>query len=310
MPPTGAAVTAPDRARLLRLATWASLAVAGILIAAKLGAWLATGSLAMLSSLLDSTLDLVASGIAWFAVRHAMVPADREHRFGHGKAEALAAFAQAGFILASALGLFIAAGERLAHPEPVTHEDVGLAVTGLAIALTVALVLFQRHVVRRTGSMAVGADSLHYLGDLLSNLVVAATLLGAVWLRVDWLDAAGAIVIALYLLFNVRGLLNRSLDVLMDRELPQDERERIEAVVLAQPGVGEVRDLRTRSSGTTRFIQLHAGLDPGTSLTEAHRRGLAIEAAIQAHFPGAEIILHLDPMGVEHAPPPFVRATE
>lgn len=310
MPSGAPAATGEARARLLRLATWASLAVAGVLIVAKLGAWLATGSLAMLSSLLDSSLDLVASGIAWFAVRHAMVPADREHRFGHGKAEALAAFAQAGFILASALGLFIAAGERLAHPQAVTREDLGLAVTGLAIVLTLALVAFQRHVVRRTGSMAVGADSLHYLGDLLSNLVVAATLLGAAWLRLPWLDAAGAIAIALYLLFNVRGLLSRSLDVLMDHELPHDERERIKAIVLAQPGVGEIRDLRTRSSGTTRFVQLHVGLDPATSLTEAHRHGLEIENAIHADFPEAEIILHLDPLGVEHAPPPFARATE
>jgi ferrous-iron efflux pump FieF len=302
-------MTDASRTRLLHLATWASLAVAGVLIMAKLGAWLATGSLAMLSSLLDSTLDLVASGIAWFAVRHAMVPPDHEHRFGHGKAEAVAAFAQAGFIMASALGLFIAAGERLAHPQPVAHEDLGLAVTALAIGLTIALVAFQHYVVRRTGSMAVGADSLHYLGDLLSNLVVVATLLGALWLRIDWFDAAGTIVIALYLLFNVRGLLRRSLDVLMDHELPHDERERIKAIVLAQPAVGEIRDLRTRSSGATRFIQLHVGLDPATSLTEAHRRGLEIEAAIQVEFPEAEIILHLDPWGVEHAPPSFARVT-
>jgi ferrous-iron efflux pump FieF len=270
-----------------------------VLIGAKLLAWLFTGSVAMLSSLVDSTLDLLASGIAWFAVRQSLTPADREHRFGHGKAEALAAFVQAGFILASALGLGLAAGDRLLHPQPVVREEVGLAVTGLAIVLTLALVAFQRHVVRRTGSMAIGADSLHYFGDLMSNLTVAATLLITVRLDAPWLDAAGAILIGFYMLFGVRGVLRRSLDVLMDHELPEDQRERIKTIVRAHPKVRDVHDLRTRSSGTTRFIQLHVEFDPTTSLMEAHRQGDEIEAAIHADFPEAEIILHLDPHGVE-----------
>ncbi len=290
-----------SRSRLMRLATWASMAVAAVLISAKLLAWLASGSVAMLSSLVDSSLDLLASGIAWFAVRQALTPADREHRFGHGKAEALAAFAQAGFILASALGLILAAGDRLMQPQAVQHEDAALAVTGLAIVLTMALVLFQRHVVRRTGSMAVGADSLHYAGDLASNLTVAATLVLAAKFDAPWLDAAGAILIALYLLLGVRALLKRSFYVLMDHELPETERERIKAIVRGHPAVRDLHDLRTRSSGMTRFIQLHVELDPGTSLAEAHRKGEEIEAAIHADFPEAEIILHLDPHGVMEA---------
>jgi ferrous-iron efflux pump FieF len=300
-PGAGAAVASASRSRLMRAATWASLSVAGILIAAKLLAWLATGSVVMLSSLVDSSLDLLASGIAWLAVRHALTPADREHRFGHGKSEALAAFAQAGFILASALGLALAAGDRLLHPQAIARGEIGLAVTALAIVLTSALVMFQRYVVRRSGSMAIAADSMHYMGDLLSNLAVAATLLAATWFDAPWLDSVGAMAIAAYLLIGVRGLLRRSLDVLLDHELPEVERDRIKAIVRGFPGVRDMHDLRTRTSGSTRFIQLHVELDPTTSLMAAHEAGDAIEAAILADFPQAEIILHLDPHGVEEA---------
>jgi ferrous-iron efflux pump FieF len=284
-----------SRSRLLRLATWASTAVAAILIIAKLLAWLTTGSIAILSSLVDSALDLLASAIAWVAVRYALEPADREHRFGHGKAEALAAFAQAGFILASVFGLLLAAGDRLLNPQPVQHEEIGVAVIGLAIALTTALVLFQHQVVRRTGSLAVGADRLHYLGDLLSNLVVAATLVLAVRFDAAWLDGAGAILISLYLLLGLRRLVQGSLHVLMDHELPEAQRERIKEIVRAHPAVRGFHDLRTRSSGTTRFIQIRIELDAATSLMEAHSQGDQIEAAILAEFPEAEIILHFDP---------------
>jgi ferrous-iron efflux pump FieF len=275
------------------------MGVAAVLIGAKVLAWLVTGSVVMLSSLVDSSLDLVASGIAWIAVRAALVPADREHRFGHGKAEAVATFAQAGFILASALGLGLAAADRLLHPQPIRHEEVGLAVTGLAIVLTVGLVAFQHYVVRHTGSMTIGADSLHYAGDLLANLTVAASLAATVWFDLPWLDVAGAVLIAIYLLTGVGSLLRRSLDVLMDHELPESERDRIKIIVRAHPAVCDVHDLRTRSSGSTRFIQMHVELDPATSLVEAHRRGDEIEAAIRADFPDAEIILHLDPYGIE-----------
>ncbi|MCW5748592.1 MAG: cation diffusion facilitator family transporter [Alphaproteobacteria bacterium] len=298
-PAAGPASASASRSRLMRLATWASLSVAAVLIVAKLVAWLATGSVVMLSSLVDSSLDLLASGIAWFAVRQALTPADREHRFGHGKAEALAAFAQAGFILASALGLALTAGDRLLNPQPIARGELGLAVTGLAIVLTLGLVIFQRYVVRHTGSMAIGADSTHYAGDLLSNLAVAATLLATIWLEVPWLDAVGAIVVAIYLLLGVSELLSRSVNVLMDHELPAIERDRIKAIVQSHSFVRDLHDLRTRSSGLTRFIQLHVELDPTTSLVEAHRLGDEIEAAILADFPEAEIIVHLDPHGVE-----------
>lgn len=288
-----------DRARLVRAATRASTSVALILVGAKLAAWLLTGSVSMLSSLVDSALDLLASVITWLAVRHAMEPADREHRFGHGKAEALAALAQAGFILASTFGLVTAAIDRLSTPQRVEHEEVGLAVVVLSIVLTIGLVLFQRHVVRRTGSVAIGADALHYRSDLLLNVAVGAALILTTRFNIAWADPAMSIAIALYLVIGLRAIFKQSLDILMDRELPKADRLRIEAIVRAHPAARHLHGLRTRTSGLTRFIELHVAFDPELSLAAAHRYGNEIEAAIKAAFPEAEVLLHQDPFGLE-----------
>lgn len=288
-----------ERARLVRNATRASTAVALILVGAKLGAWLLTGSISMLSSLVDSSLDLLASVITWLAVRHAMEPADREHRFGHGKAEALSALAQAGFILASTFGLLAAAIDRLSTPQRVTHGEVGLVVVALSITSTIGLVIYQRHVVRRTGSIAIGADALHYRSDLLVNLAVAVALIVTTRFDVAWVDSAMSIAIALYLLIGVRSILAQSLDILMDRELPQADRLRIEAIVRAHSAARNMHGLRTRTSGLTRFIELHVAFDPALTLATAHRHGNEIEAAIKAAFPNADVLLHHDPYGLE-----------
>jgi ferrous-iron efflux pump FieF len=288
-----------ERARLVGAATRASMAVALILVTAKVAAWLLTGSMSMLSSLIDSALDLLASVITWLAVRHAMEPADREHRFGHGKAEALSALAQAGFILASTLGLIAAAIERLSSPQRIVREEIGLAVAALSIVLTVGLVIFQRHVVRRTGSVAIGADALHYRSDLLVNLAVAVALIVSARFDNAWVDPAMSIAIALFLLIGVRAILRQALDILMDRELPEADRRRIETIARAHPAARHVHGLRTRTSGPTRFIQLHVAFDPGLSLAAAHRHGDEIEAAILAAFPDAEVMLHHDPYGIE-----------
>jgi ferrous-iron efflux pump FieF len=258
-----------------------------------------TGSMSLLSSLVDSSLDLLASVITWLAVRHAMEPADREHRFGHGKAEALSALAQAGFILASTFGLAAAAIERLLTPQHVLREEVGLAVVALSIVLTIGLVIFQRHVVRRTGSIAIGADALHYRSDLLVNLAVGVALIVTARFDLAWVDPAMSIVIALYLLIGVRSILGQSLDILMDRELPQADRLRIEAIVSAHPAAKHMHGLRTRTSGLTRFIELHVAFDPALSLAVAHRYGNEIEAAIKAAIPEADVLLHHDPYGLE-----------
>ncbi|MGE0423472.1 MAG: cation diffusion facilitator family transporter [Reyranellaceae bacterium] len=287
------------RARLVRAASYASMAAALTLIAAKFVAWMLTGSVSLLSSLIDSSLDLLASAITWFAVRHAADPADHEHRFGHGKAEALSALAQAGFILASTVALIFAAGERLLLPHALALEEVGIAVSLFSIVVTGALALFQRHVVRQTGSVAITADALHYRSDLLINLAVAAALGVTMHFGIMWIDSAMAIAIALYLLTGVRAILMQALDILMDRELPQDDRLRIEAIVRAHPAARDLHGLRTRTSGMTRFVEMHVAFDPDLPLAVAHRYGDEIEAAIKVVFPDAEVLLHHDPFGLE-----------
>ena len=288
-----------ERARLVRAATYASTSVALVLVVAKLAAWLLTGSVSLLSSLVDSSLDLLASAITWLAVRHAMNPADREHRFGHGKAEALSALAQAGFILASTVGLVLAGIERLMLPHPIVREEIGIAVSLFSIVLTAGLALFQRHVVRRTGSVAVSADALHYRSDLLVNIAVVLVLLATARFGFVWLDGVAAIAIALYLLLGVRAITGQALDVLMDRELPASDRQRIKEIVRAHAAARDMHGLRTRSSGATRFIELHVAFDPDLSLAVAHHHGDEIEAAIKAAFPDADVLVHHDPHGLE-----------
>lgn len=285
--------------RLMRLATAASMAVAVILIGAKAVAWLISDSVSVLSSLADSSLDLVASLITFFSVRHALTPADREHRFGHGKAEALAGLVQAGFIAASAIGLAGAAVNRLMHPSTLHAEGLAVAVMVGSICLTLMLVAFQRYVVRRTGSMAIGADSAHYKTDLITNTGVIAALLASTRLGLTWADGAIAAMISLYILNSARQIGLQSYHVLMDRELDDAERKRIGAIARAHPDVRNVHDLRTRSSGLTSFIQLHLELDGDITLDQAHVISDAVEADIRAAYPQAEVIIHQDPAGID-----------
>ena len=280
--------------RLMRLATVASTAVALILIGAKGMAWMVTDSVSMLSSLLDTSLDLIGSLVTFFAVRQALVPADADHRFGHGKAEALAGLVQAGFIAASGCALLVAVGERLAHPRQVREESLGLAISALAIGLTLGLVAFQRHVVRRSGSIAIGADMAHYKTDLVATLATGVGLFASGQLNQPLIDSGVAGLVALYLLHGGWQVGRASLDVLMDRELANDERRRVLDIVRGDPAVRGVHELRTRSSGLTKFIQLHVVLDPTLTLAAAHGISDRIQAALRQAFPQAEIILHVD----------------
>jgi ferrous-iron efflux pump FieF len=286
---------ATDAHRLMRIATLASMTVAVTLIGAKTVAWLMTESVSMLSSLVDSSLDFVASLVTFLAVRQALTPADADHRFGHGKAEALAGLTQAGFIAASGGGLLLTVGDRLFHPHQVQRETVGLIISALAIAITLGLVAFQHYVVRRSGSIAIGADKAHYVTDIVTNLAVGAALFLSGRFDQPLIDVGVAALVALYLMHGAWGVGRASLDVLMDRELPEVDRQRILEIARNHPGVRSVHELRTRSSGLTKFIQLHVVLEPTMSLGRAHVIGDTIEAAIQDDFPEAEIILHIDP---------------
>jgi ferrous-iron efflux pump FieF len=281
--------------RLMRLATVASTSVAIILVAAKAVAWMVTDSVSMLSSLVDTSLDLLASLVTFVAVRVALVPADADHRFGHGKAEALSGLVQAGFIAASGCALLLAVGDRLVHPRQVREEGLGLVISALAIALTIGLVAFQRYVVRRSGSIAIGADMAHYRTDLVATLVTGVGLFASGQLDQPLIDSGIAGLVALYLLRGGWTVGRQSLDVLMDRELPEADRRRIGEIVRGHPGVRGMHELRTRSGGLTRFIQLHIEVDRALSLVAAHEIGRQVQVAIAEAYPGAEIILHVDP---------------
>lgn len=288
-------VAGDEAARLLRLATTASVATALLLIVVKLVAFVLTDSVSILSTLIDSLLDAAASLLNLIAVRHALVPADREHRFGHGKAEPLAAMGQAAFITGSAIFLVIEAVPRLFTPHPVAHSGIGIGVMSFSIVATLVLVTLQRRVIQRTGSLAISADQLHYVGDVLVNGAVIVALLLATQLGWTIADPLFGIGIAAYILYNAWQIAAGALDMLMDRELPEDERDRIRGVIRRHAGVLGVHDLRTRASGPQIFIQCHIELAAEQSLLQAHAIADAVEEDLRQAFPGAEVIIHQDP---------------
>ncbi|HEX3065450.1 MAG TPA: cation diffusion facilitator family transporter [Candidatus Polarisedimenticolia bacterium] len=296
---------AADNGRLMRLATYASVTVALCLITLKVVAYVMTDSVSMLSTLIDSLLDTVASVINLFAVRAALTPADKEHRFGHGKAEPLAAMGQSAFIGGSAVFLLVEAGNRLFNPSAIQNTGLGIIVMLISIAATIALVIFQRRVIQRTGSVAIKADSLHYLGDLFVNCAVIVSLL--LWRQFGWsfIDPLFAVAIAAYILFTAWQVAQTSLDLLMDRELPDSARRKIRDIALAHREVRDIHDLRTRSSGQATFIQFHLELDGNTLLSRAHTVSDEVEDAILVAFPGAEVIIHQDPAGLVENRPRF-----
>jgi len=290
--------TTEENGRLMRLATYASVSVACVLIALKTGAWIATESIAMLSTLVDSLLDALASIVSLFAVRHALTPADQEHRFGHGKAEALAAMAQSAFIAGSSVLLLFQAGERFIHPRPLAAPETGIWVMVISIALTVGLVAFQTWVVRHTKSVAVAADSLHYKGDILVNIAVIGALVLGSWFGWLYADPVFGTVIAVYILYNAWLIVREALDMLMDRELPDEDRQRVREIALAHEEVEDLHDMRTRRSGPTSFIQFHLVMRAELTLLKAHEVSDAVELELRRTFPDAEILIHQDPTGI------------
>ena len=290
----------PERqATLRKRATYASVAVVTVLVIAKVGAWMATDSVSVLSSLLDSLLDAAASLVNLLAVHHALTPADREHRFGHGKAEPLAGLAQAAFIAGSSVLLVLEALNRFASPARLANPEIGIGVIVFSILLTLGLVAYQRHVIRLTRSVAIDADSLHYQGDLLLNGSVILSLVLSIWLGWRLVDPLFAMAIAGFLLHSAWKITHMALDRLMDRELPDADRARIRAIALAHPEVRALHDLRTRSSGPDLFIQFHLEMDGAMSLGHSHEVADAVEHEILTAYPNSEVIIHQDPAGIE-----------
>lgn len=279
----------------VKLASRAAVATALCLIVIKLIAWLYSGSASMLASLTDSFADALASIVNFIAVRYAIVPADKDHRYGHGKAEPLASLAQSGFILGSACILLFYGGEKLINPVPVTHATLGVIVSIIAIVMTLALVLLQKRALEKTNSTVVEADSLHYKADLFLN---SAVLLALVLAQYGWWWADGvfAVLIAIFIGQQAIDLGYRSIQSLLDRELDSDTREQIKTLALEDKRVMGLHDLRTRQSGKTTFIQMHLELDGNQPLFEAHSIADATGLRIKNAFEDAEVIIHQDPV--------------
>ncbi len=292
--------------RLMRRATYASVSVAFILIIIKLFAYVLTGSVALLSSLIDSVLDALASLVNLFAVSHALTPADREHRFGHGKAEPLAGLGQAAFITGSSLFLIFEALNHLVNPIQIQNGMVGIIVIIISLIFTIVLVLFQKYVVKQTGSIAIRADSIHYLSDVIMNLSVIAALVLNVYF--GWLiaDPIFALCIAAFIIYSAWQIASHSLNQLMDRELPDEDREKIKAIAMKHPQVHSLHELRTRASGKDLFIQFHLEMDGDLSLLKAHVFADEVEQELKQVFPDADVIIHEDPAGLEEPESSFL----
>lgn len=281
---------------MMRRATLFSLVVGGVLVALKTAAWLFTDSLSLMSSLADSLLDVIASTLNFIAIRYALQPPDAEHRFGHGKAEELATLAQSTFICGSGVFLVIEGIKRLITPEPVHNNAIGIAVMIVSIVLTLTLVFYQRHVVRKTLSSAIAADAIHYLADFVTNTgVIAALFLTSVsgWAAVDPLVGIG---IAAYILWGAFALGSKAFQNLMDHEFSDEERAHINQIVRSHQDVLGLHDLRTRKSGIYRFIQFHLDLNEDITLKRAHIISDSVEDALTKAFPNTDILIHQDPL--------------
>lgn len=294
---TSNAITAEERARLTARAALASTAMAVMLIALKAYAAVRTSSMAMLGSLADSGLDLVASLIVLLAVRIAAQPADYEHRFGHGKAEALASLVQVILISFSALFIGFRSIQRLISGAQTGEAELGIGVSVIALVLTMVLISYQRSVVKRTGSLAIGTDRLHYSSDLLLNGSVIAALALDQLVGLTGADAVFGLIIAAWLLWGAWRSSSQALNQLMDREWPDDLRESFLAAAKEYPELAGLHDLRTRTSGTHNFAQFHVWVPAEWTVQEAHDRLDAVEEELQQRFPNTEILIHVDPEG-------------
>lgn len=286
-----------EYARLVTSAAYAATLVATFLLIVKVIVWWLTGSVSLLASLIDSLLDIAASLVNLLVVRYALQPADREHTFGHGKAESLAALAQAMFISGSACFLILNGIDRFFRPHELNSPELGVYVSLFAMLITLALVRFQKYVVDKTGSQAIAADSLHYQTDLYMNAAIMLAL-GLSWFGFTQADAIFAIGIGVFILVSAFKMVREATQTLLDRKLPDSEIEQIHAECRKEPGVLGIHQVRTRMSGPTRFIQLHLELEDTMPLIEAHEISDRVEERILTLFPESDVIIHQDPFSV------------
>jgi ferrous-iron efflux pump FieF len=283
---------------LTRSAAVASIATALFLVVIKVWASARTGSSAMLGSLADTALDLAASVATLIGVWIAAQPADEHHRFGHGKAESLAAMFQVSLITLSAGGIALRSIDHLLSGGQTAAADEGIAVSLIAIAATLALLAWQRHVIKQTGSLAIRTDNLHYKSDLLLNVAVIAALVLDQYMGLTKADPLFGLAIALWLVWGAWRAASEAVDHLMDREWPIERREAFLEVLANQPDIRGVHDMRTRTSGSDDFVQFHMSLDPKLTVAEAHDLMDEVEARLVREFPGVEVFIHPDPEGL------------
>jgi ferrous-iron efflux pump FieF len=280
---------------LVMMASVASIATALTLILVKVFAWLETDSAGVLVSLIDSSIDVLSSVINFVVLRYALAPADEDHRFGHGKAEAIACLGQAAFIFGSAGFFLLHAFERVLHPQAVNKPELGMGVITFSIVLTLLLVVFQKYVIKKTGSQAIEGDSMHYSADLVMNLAVIGGLLVASQGYIQ-ADPLIAMAVGLYIIYGAFRLGEKAVHSLLDRELDEETQQQIGQLAIEHKKVLGIHDLRTRDGGKTIFIQLHLEMADNITLIEAHDVCDEVEDNILAQFPNADIITHLDPI--------------
>lgn len=284
-------------ATLTTRAAIASVSMALFLLGLKgFAAW-QTGSVSMLGSLADTALDVVASLVTLLGVRVAAMPADHDHRYGHGKAEALVALVQVALIAASAVGILIRAIGRLSSGAVTDHAEYGIGVSLIAMTATLVLLAYQRRVIAQTGSVAIAADHVHYQTDLLLNGAVIMALIADQLMGLTGADAVFGIAIALWLAWGAWRASSAAIDQLMDKEWPEDKRRRFIALAEAHPAVDGVHDLRTRSSGSRDFVQFCVWVDPHMSVLDAHSVMDEVEEMLMREFPGSEVLIHPEPRG-------------
>ena len=286
-----------EHGSLTSKAALASVAMALFLLALKIYAAAETGSVALLGSLADTGFDVLASLLTLISVRYAARPADEQHRFGHGKAEALSAMVQVMLVVITAILIGWRGIVRLGSGEPTTHPELGIGVSLIAMAATFALLAYQRHVIKKTGSVAIHGDHVHYQGDLLLNGAVILAIGLEAFFNLRGADPAFGLIIALWLLWGAWRSANLALDQLLDREWPLEKRERFLAAALKHPEIRGIHDMRTRSSGMHDFCQFHVWVNPQISVLDAHRIMDEMEAALMKEFPGVEVLIHPDPEG-------------
>lgn len=284
--------------KLKKAAAIGSVSLAVLLTLIKTVGVFYTGSLAVLSSMIDSLADLFASSVTYFAVRVSSRPADCSHRYGHGKAEALSALIQSAFIMGSGLFVMYDGINRFINPAPLAQTSLGIAVMVASLALTLILIFFQRYVAERTRSQAIRADAAHYTVDVITNASIILSLVIVALFDISWFDTLTALIISVYLIANAYKLAKDAVALLMDKELGNDIRERLCRLVLSCGHVQGMHDLRTRDLGGSYMFELHLELDGNLSLFEAHRYSDEVENKIKEMFPNSQVIIHQDPAGV------------